>query len=83
MGKREELLREHDKWTKIYIDADNRYKELLPKARNVTQGGKLEPWFLTEEKMAEIDRVEQELEKAKNELREIRDKLALLQRKPE
>ncbi len=38
MGRREELLKKHAEWTNKYVEADKRYKALLPKVVNLSRG---------------------------------------------
>lgn len=78
MSRREELYREHSKWTVKYVEADNRLKAMLPKVADVSRGEQLEPWVVTEESLAEFDKVEREVEEALKKLREILDELSEL-----
>ena len=76
--EREELLKKHAEWTKRYVEADNRYKALLPKVANLTRGEKLEPWIVTPETFANIDDAEKAVVEAQKELRKIRDEISRL-----
>ena len=78
MNIREYLYKEHIEWTKKYIDADNRLKALLPKPANISAGEKMEPWVVTEESLAEYDKVQKEVEQAQRKLRVIMDQLSKL-----
>jgi seryl-tRNA synthetase len=76
MGEIEELSREQAKWMVRVQELEKRRKELEPEVVPVDYGEETtKPWVYTPEKMAEIDKVDKELEEAKAKLREIEDKL--------
>ena len=79
MKTRDELLREHTKWTINYVKADQYLKSLLPPVADLSKGEKLQAFVLTEESLAEFERAEKEVETALTKLREILDKLWELQ----
>ena len=72
------MLKEHAEWTRKYVEADKRYKALLPKVVNLTRGEKFEPWIVTLETFTAIDSAEKEVKEAQEKLREIRDELLKL-----
>ena len=78
MGKKEELFKEHAEWTRRYVEADDRFKALLPKVANLSIGEKLEPWIPTPEILAKIDNAEKEVNEAQEKLREIRHEISKL-----
>lgn len=78
METREELLNEHTKWTVKYVDADKHLKELLPPVTNVSGSKETQPYILNEEKLADLDSAEKDVETALNRLQEIREKLSQL-----
>jgi hypothetical protein len=57
--------------------------ELMPKAREVVPGQKIEGWLITEEKLQEINRLEGLYEEEEKKQLEIMDKIArLIKHKP-
>lgn len=78
MGEREELSKEEAKWMVKKQELENRRKALGPKAAKVSYGEETEPWEFTPEKMAEVEKVDKEIEEAQAKLREIREKLKRL-----
>ena len=78
METKEELMKEHTRWTLEYVNADKRLKELLPRVANLSAVEKLEPFIITGESLAEFERAEKDVETALNKLREIFEKLSQL-----
>ena len=78
METKEELLKEHTKWTVKYVNADKHLKDLLPSVANLSAGEKLQPFIITEESLAEFERAEKDVETALSKLREILEKLSKL-----
>ncbi|MBA7706740.1 hypothetical protein ES703_115597 [subsurface metagenome] len=78
METKEELMREHSRWTVKYVNADKHLKELLPPVANLSELEKMQPFIITEESLAEFERAGRDVETALNKLREIREKLSQL-----
>lgn len=78
MGRREELLNEYERWTVKYVEADDRFKAMLPKAEKFTRGAELVFQMLTRESLAEINNAEEEMKEAQEKLRELREELGKL-----
>jgi len=78
METKEELLKEHAKWTVKYVKADEHLKSLLPPVADLSKGEKLQPFIPTEESLAEFSRAEEDVKTALNKLREILEKLSEL-----
>ena len=76
VGDKEQLVKEHAEWAKRYMEAHERLVALLPPVRDVSRGEKLVPYVLTNESLAEYDRVEKEVNTALAKLHEIRMKIA-------
>ena len=80
MNIRDYLLKQHTEWINKYIDADERLKALLPRVADLSAGEKMEPWVVTEESLAEFDKVYKEVEEAQKKLREILEQLSKIPR---
>ena len=78
MGEREELNRQHSLWIVRRQEAENKLKEIEPKAEDVSGSKNMRSFVLTAEKMAEIENVRREIEEAEANIKEIRQKLKKL-----
>jgi adenosyl cobinamide kinase/adenosyl cobinamide phosphate guanylyltransferase len=78
MGKIEELSREEANWMVKKQELEQKHKALGPKVARVSYGEELEAWVSTPEKMAEIEKVDNEIKQADAKLKEIREKLKKL-----
>lgn len=80
MDEIKELSREEAKWMRRKQELEQKRKALDPKVAMVDYGEKMEPWEFTPEKMAEIEKVDNEIREAEVKLKEIRQKLSKLPR---
>lgn len=80
MDEIKELSREEVKWMSRKQELEQKRKGLGPKVAMVDYGGKMEPWEVTPEKMAEIEKVDNEIREAEVNLKEIKQKLSKLPR---
>jgi len=78
MSYREELFKEYAEWTTKWVEAEERYKALLPQAKDASKGEKLEYWVPTKESLAELEKIEIEIKEAQDRLREVREEIANL-----
>jgi len=75
MGKIEELRRQEANWMVRKRKLEQKRKALYPKVAKASHGEELEAWVYTPEKMAEIEKVDNEIKQADAKLKEIREKL--------
>ncbi len=80
MDEIKELSREEAKWMRRKQELEQKRKALDGKVARVDYGEKTEPWEVTPEKMAEIEKVDNEIREAEVKLKEIRQKLSKLPR---
>jgi len=74
----EKLYTEYSKWVVKAQEYYHAKDKLMPKAQKVMPGKELEPWIVTEEKLAEIERLENLYQEAETKQREIMAKIAML-----
>jgi len=78
MGRREDLLKEHTKWTIKYVKAHERVVALLPPMEKLQPGKEPPMWIPTPESVAEFESAKKEEETALAKLWEIVDELGKL-----
>jgi hypothetical protein len=78
MSRIEELSREEANWMVRKQELEQKRKALDPKVAEASYGEELEAWVYTPEKMAEIEKVDNEIKQANTKLKEIREKLKKL-----
>lgn len=80
MGQVEELSKEETKWLRIKQELEQKRKALDPTVANVDYGEKMEPVIDIEERLANVEKVDREIEEAEAKLNEIRKKRSNLPR---
>ncbi len=78
MGESAELNKQHSEWLNRRQKAENRLKELEPRAVDLSRGGEPEQFNWTPEKQEKIDNVTREIEEATRKIREIEEKIKKL-----